>query len=135
MAKRPRILLAKVGCDIHERGALTMMSVFRDAGMEVIYTGRYQSEEGVVRAAVAEDVDLIAVSDLTGGLVIICRKILDELARLEVDIPVICGGLLTESDRQEMLAMGVKACFGTGSSIDSCLETVRDLLNYHPEQI
>lgn len=134
MVKRPRILLAKVGCDIHERGALTMMSVFRDAGMEVIYTGRYQSEEGVVRSAVTEDADLIAVSDLTGGLVIICRKILSELRRLEADIPVICGGLLTEADRQQMLAMGVKACFGTGSSIEGCLDTVCQLLNYHPEQ-
>lgn len=133
MIKRPRILLAKVGCDIHERGALTMMSVFRDAGMEVIYTGRYQSEEGVVRAAVTEDADLIAVSDLTGGLVIICRKILTELRRLEADIPVICGGLLTPSDRQEMLTMGVKACFGTGSSIEDCLNTVCDLLDYRPE--
>lgn len=134
MAKRPRILLAKVGCDIHERGALTMMSVFRDAGMEVIYTGRYQSEEGVARAAVAEDVDLIAVSDLTGGLVIICRKILVELGRLEAEIPLICGGLLTPSDRQEMMVMGVKACFGVGSSIDGCLDTVCRLLQYQPEK-
>lgn len=134
MTKRPRILLAKVGCDIHERGALTMMSVFRDAGMEVIYTGRYQSEEGVARAAVAEDAHLIAVSDLTGGLVIICRKILAELGRLEVDIPLICGGLLTPSDRQALLDMGVKACFGTGSDIQDCLDTVCRLLDYQPER-
>lgn len=128
MAKTPRILLAKVGCDIHERGALTLMNVFRDAGMEVIYTGRYQSEEGVARAAVTEDVDLVAVSDLTGGLVIICRKILAELERLEADIPLICGGLLTKEDAKQLESMGVQGIFDTGSSIDACLNRVLALV-------
>jgi len=128
MAKKARVLVAKVGCDIHERGALTLINVFRDAGMEVIYTGRYQSEEGVVNAAVTEDVDLIAVSDLTGSLVIICRKILEELRRLEMDIPVICGGLLTKKDVTDLIDMGVKACFGTGSSIDECLCKVKEIV-------
>ena len=53
--RKIRILVAKVGCDIHERGALTMMTVYRDAGMETIYTGRFQSEEGVVNAAINEN--------------------------------------------------------------------------------
>lgn len=128
MAKKPRILLAKVGCDIHERGALTLLNVFRDAGMEVIYTGRYQSEEGVANVAVAEDADLVAVSDLTGGLVIICRKILSELERLGADIPLICGGLLTKDDIRQLDAMGVKGSFATGSPIDECLSRVLELV-------
>jgi len=128
MAKKIRVLVAKVGCDIHERGALTMLNVFRDAGIEAIYTGRYQSEEGVANAAVVEDVDLITVSDLSGSLVIICRKILAELKRLGADIPLICGGLLTEEDIAELTAMGVKGCFGTGSPIDKCLDKVYEVV-------
>lgn len=81
--RKIRILVAKVGCDIHERGALTMMTVYRDAGMETIYTGRFQSEEGVVNAAINENVDFISVSDLTGSLVIICKKLMDGLKEQE----------------------------------------------------
>lgn len=126
MARKIRVLVAKAGCDIHERGALTMITAFRDAGMEVLYTGRYQSEEAIVHTAVAEDVDVIGVSDLTGGLPIICKKILEGLQQMEIEIPVFCGGLLTRADQEALLAMGVGACFGTGSSIESCVEWVRE---------
>lgn len=105
-----------------------MIHVFRDAGMEVIYTGRYQSEASIARMAVEEDVDIIGVSDLTGGLPVICRRLLDELKTLEADIPVFCGGLMTDKDKAEMDAMGVVGCFDTGSSPDICLEYVKDFL-------
>lgn len=129
MAKKTRILVAKVGCDIHERGALTLLNVFRDKGIEAIYTGRYQTEESVANAAVVEDVDIIAVSDLSGSLVIICRKILNELKRLGAnDIDVVCGGILTKEDIVELEKMGVKGCFPTGSPIDSLLESIEVLM-------
>lgn len=128
MERKPRVLLAKVGCDIHERGALTMMKVYRDAGIEVIYTGRYQTEENVVKAAVAEDVDLIAVSDLSGSMPIIAQKILDGLKELGVEIPLVCGGLMTDEDMEVCRKMGVAGCFETGSSIDASMEVVRKML-------
>lgn len=128
MKKTIRVLLAKVGCDIHERGALTMMHAFRDAGMEVIYTGRFQSEENVVRAAIAEDVDIIGISDLSGSLPIISEKILNGLHGFGVDIPLICGGLMTEDDAKVMLELGVSACFETGSSIDKCVEKIFEIV-------
>lgn len=127
MGKIIRVLVAKAGCDIHERGALTMINAFRDAGMEVIYTGRYQSEGTIVRTAIAEDVDVIGVSDLTGGLPIICRNILEGLRKQEYDIPLFCGGLLTPSDKKELLTMGVRACYPTGSSIEDCVKDVRQM--------
>jgi methylmalonyl-CoA mutase C-terminal domain/subunit len=128
MGKRKRILVAKVGCDIHERGALTLLHVCRDAGFEVIYTGRYQSEEGVAQTAVTEDIDVVAVSDLTGSMVIICRKIIEELRRLEAaDLPVICGGLITDDDAAELKAMGVKGCFATGSPVEETLGCLNEL--------
>ena len=126
MSIKPKVLIGKVGCDIHERGALSMLNVYRDAGMEVIYTGRYQSEAGVAKAAMAEDVDIIAISDLTGSLVIICRKILDELKKNNAaDIGVICGGLLTKQDIAELTEMGVLACYGTGSPFNSSVDLIQ----------
>ena len=127
--KKIRILLAKVGCDIHERGALTLLNVFRDAGMEVIYTGRYQTEEAIAKAAVAEDADLIAITDLTGSLPIITRKVIAALKKLNAeDIPVIAGGLITNEDAEVMTAMGVKGCFGTGSHTDIIVEHIQKLV-------
>lgn len=126
--KTIRVLLAKVGCDIHERGALTLLTVLRDEGMEVIYTGRYQTEEAVARAAVAEDVDVIAVSDLSGSLPIITREIFAHLKKLDAaDIPLIAGGLLTEDDANVMKAQGVIASFGTGSRTDAFVECIKKL--------
>lgn len=124
--KKVKILLGKCGCDIHERGALTMLNVFRDAGFEVVYTGRYQSEEGVVEAAIAEDADIIAISDLTGSLVIICKKIMEELKKNHAeDIKVMCGGLLTDEDEKELKDMGLFAVFGTGSPFQDSVKAIK----------
>ena len=128
MDKKQRIMIAKVGCDIHERGALTMVNAFRDAGYEVIYTGRYQTEEGVAKAAVAEDVDLIAISDYTGSLAIISQHVLEALKELEVNIPLICGGLMDMDDIAVMKKIGVKACYPTGSTVEACLNDVKKML-------
>ena len=122
-------MIAKCGCDIHERGALTMLNVFRDAGFEVIYTGRYQSEEGVAKAAVDEDVDIIAVSDLSGSLVIICRKILAALAEMGVDdIKMMCGGLLSEQDEKDLYDMGLFAVMGTGSPVQASVDAIKEVM-------
>lgn len=124
--KTIRVLLAKAGCDIHERGVLTLMNVLRDAGMEVIYTGRYQTEEAIAKAALAEDVDVIALSDLTGSLPIITREVIKELKKIDADdIPVIAGGLMTDDDMAIMDKLGVKGCFGTGSPTDIIVEHVK----------
>ncbi len=128
MAKKLRIIVAKVGCDIHERGALTLLNILRDAGYEAIYNGRYQSEESIARSAVDENADLIAVTDLSGSLVIICREILAHLKKLNAaDIPVLCGGLLTKEDMDELNAMGVKACFPTGTATEKILAYLKEM--------
>ena len=127
--RKVKILLAKCGCDIHERGALTMLNVFRDEGFEVIYTGRYQSEEGVAKAAIDEDVDIIAVSDLSGSLVIICRKILEALKAEGVDdIKMMCGGLLSEQDEKQLYDMGLFAVMGTGSPVQDSVDAVKKVM-------
>jgi methylmalonyl-CoA mutase C-terminal domain/subunit len=128
--KKIRVLIGKCGCDIHERGALTLLNVFRDYGMEVIYTGRYQTEAGVVNAAVTEDVDVIALSDLTGSLPIIAREVLNGLKQKGAeDIIVVCGGLITGDDKVLLDEMGVAASFGTGSPSSEAAETIIGLVN------
>lgn len=128
--KMIRVLLAKVGCDIHERGALTLLNIFRDEGMEVIYTGRYQTEEAVAKAAIAEDVDIIAVSDLSGSLPIITREIIKHLTNNDAaDIPLIAGGLITDEDAGIMKELGVKASFGTGSPTDAIVDCIKKLVD------
>ncbi|TWH45515.1 cobalamin B12-binding domain-containing protein [Sporomusa sp. KB1] len=127
--RKIRVLVAKVGCDIHERGALTMLTVFRDAGMETIYTGRFQTEEGVVNAAITENVDVVCVSDLTGSLVIICRKIVDGLKKQgSDDIYVVCGGIITDQDRIELKEMGVAGAFGTGYPPEETVGFIQELV-------
>lgn len=127
--KKIRILLAKSGCDIHERGALTLLNVFRDAGMEVIYTGRYQSPEGIANAAVTEDVGIIAISDMTGSLPIIAGQVMAALEKLDAgDIKIMCGGLLTEEDVQTLENMGVTGNYGPGTSTDIIVEHVKKIM-------
>ena len=129
MSRKTKVVIGKVGCDIHERGALTMLNVLRDAGMEVVYTGRYQTEEGVANVAVSEDADILAISDLSGSLVIICKKVINELKRLNAtDIKVIAGGLMTKDDIEELTEMGVAASFGTGSSFNDSVVFIEKLM-------
>lgn len=125
-----RILVAKIGCDIHERGALTLLYTFRDAGMEAIYTGRYQSPEGVVTAAIDEDVDVIALSDHTGSMPIIAASVMAELQkRRATDIHVMTGGLISEDDAGALEAMGASGNYGPGTPLDLIVESVRELVH------
>ena len=127
--RKIRILIAKVGCDIHERGALTLLYTFRDAGMEAIYTGRYQTAEAVAAAAIAEGVDLIALSDHTGSLPIIATSVLEALRERDAaDIPIIAGGLLSPEDVRELEALGVSGNYGPGTPLDLVVEHVEKLI-------
>ena len=126
--KTTRVLIAKVGCDIHERGALTLMTTLRDEGMEVIYTGRYQTPQGVANAAISEDVDVIALSDHTGSLPIIAEGVIAELKKMDVaDIPIVAGGLLTANDVKALESMGVTGNYGPGTPMEVIVEHIKKL--------
>ena len=127
--RKIRVLIAKVGCDIHERGALTLLYTFRDAGMEAIYTGRYQTAEAVASAAIAEDVDVIALSDHTGSMPIIAASVLDALkSRNAADIQVMAGGLLSPADVGALEAMGISGNYGPGTPVERIVEHVEELV-------
>ncbi|MBW1787669.1 MAG: cobalamin-dependent protein [Deltaproteobacteria bacterium] len=128
--KKIRILVAKIGCDIHERGALTLLYTLRDAGMEAIYTGRYQSPEGVVTAAIDEDVDVIALSDHTGSMPIIAESVIEELKKRQAsDIHIMTGGLISEDDARELDEMGTSGNYGPGTPLELIVESVKALVH------
>lgn len=125
----PRILLAKIGLDGHDRGVKVLARAFRDAGMDVIYTGLWQTCEATMLAAFQEDVDVVGVSLLSATHMTIIPEILRIRRELRIeDIPVVLGGIVPESDHAPLKAMGVAAIFNPGSSLESIMDAIRALV-------
>ncbi|TMD70193.1 MAG: cobalamin B12-binding domain-containing protein [Chloroflexi bacterium] len=122
-----RVLVAKPGLDGHDRGAKVIARALRDAGMEVIYTGIRQTPEMIVEAAIQEDVDAILMSILSGAHMALFPKIMELLKKEGVDdILVAAGGILPDEDIPLIKEMGIKGCFGPGTSMDEIIEFVRN---------
>ncbi len=122
-----RVLIAKSGLDGHDRGAKVIARAFRDAGMEVIYTGLRQTPEKIVTAATQEDVDVIGVSILSGAHLYIFPRIMELLKDKEAtDILVIGGGIIPEIDIPKLKQIGVAELFTPGTSISKAIEFVKE---------
>ena len=120
MQKKIRILMAKAGLDGHDRGAKVIARMFRDAGMEVIYTGLHQSPVNIVKAAIQEDVDVIGLSILSGAHLSICSNLFKELRKEGAEeIVVIVGGTIVDDDIPKLKKLGVAEVFPPGSAIDA----------------
>ena len=121
-----RVLVAKPGLDGHDRGAKVIARALRDAGMEVIYTGIRQTPEMIVEAAIQEDVDAILMSILSGAHMALFPKVMELLKKEDVDdILVVAGGILPDEDLPAIKEMGIKGCFGPGTSMEEISEFVR----------
>lgn len=128
MRRKIRVLMAKAGLDGHDRGAKVIARTFRDAGMEVIYTGLHQSAGQIVQTAIQEDVDVIALSILSGAHLSVCEKILQGLKEADArDKIFIVGGTILEEDILKLKEMGVAEVFPPGSPIDEGVEFVNRL--------
>jgi methylmalonyl-CoA mutase C-terminal domain/subunit len=126
MAKKIRVLIAKVGLDGHDRGAKVVAAALRDAGMEVIYTGLRKTPEMVVEAAIQEDVDAIGVSILSGAHMTILPKITALLKEKGMnDVLLFGGGIIPEKDIQELKQLGVGELFTPGASTQSIVLYVK----------
>ena len=101
--KRPiRVLVCKLGLDGHDRGALVICRAFRDAGMEVIYSGLFCTPEQIANMAIDEDADVVAMSLLNGAHLTLFPKVARLLKEKGGgDILVVGGGIIPESDRNE----------------------------------
>jgi len=124
--KRIRILVAKPGLDGHDRGVLVLARAFRDAGMEVIYSGLLPTPEQVAQMAIDEDVDVVALSLLNGAHMTAfpkVKKLLDKMGGKE--IVVVGGGIIPEDDKPKLLKLGITGLYGPGTSFEEIIEHVR----------
>ena len=128
-ADRPvRILLAILGLDQHEAGAFAVARLLRDAGMEVIYLGRFATPEIVVDSALEEGVDVIGLSCHSWEYLYYLDELFERLKGRELDIPVVVGGsVLSRDDKNEIQAKGVAATFGPGADADEIVQQIRSL--------
>lgn len=126
MERKIRVILAKPGLDGHDRGAKVLANSFRDAGMEVIYLGLRQTPEMIVEAAIQEDADVVAMSILSGAHMTIFPRVL-ELMKSEGlnDVLLTGGGIIPDSDIQELNKKGVGKLFGPGASLGEINEYIQ----------
>jgi methylmalonyl-CoA mutase, C-terminal domain len=116
--KRTRVLVAKLGLDGHDRGALVICRALRDAGMEVIYSGLFCTPEQVAKTAIDEDVDVIAMSLLNGAHLTLFPKVANLLKEQGIDdILIIGGGVIPANDKMILEKEGVTGNFGPGTPL------------------
>lgn len=128
MVVAPRILLAKVGLDGHDRGVKVVARILRDAGFEVVYLGLFNSPDGVAAAARDEDVDVVGISMLSGAHLTLGPAVVDALRSIDLDIPVVVGGIVPDGDLAELQAAGIAAVLKPGAGAEAIVETVKSLL-------
>ena len=126
MERKIRVLVAKPGLDGHDRGAKVIARALRDAGMEVIYTGLRQTPEQIVNAAIQEDVDVIALSFLSGAHNHLFPRVVELLKERGVDdILVFGGGVIPEEDIPFLKSKGIAEIFGPGTPTSKTIEFIR----------
>ncbi len=127
MDKKIRVLTAKPGLDGHDRGVKVVTSALMDAGMEVIYTGLRQSPTQIVEAAIQEDVDVIAMSILSGAHDYLFPKVIELLKEKGVkDVLVIGGGIIPDEDIPALKEAGIAEIFGPGTSTEDIVRYIRE---------
>ena len=125
--RRVRVLVAKPGLDGHDRGAKVIASAFRDAGFEVIYTGLHQTPEMIVSAAVQEDVDVVAMSVLSGAHMTLFPRVKELLEQAGAEnVLVTGGGIIPKDDVKELEDMGIGRLFGAGTSTKESIAYVKE---------
>ena len=132
MDKKIRVIVAKPGLDGHDRGAKVIASAFRDAGMEVIYTGLRQTPEMIVEAALQEDADVIAISILSGAHMTIFPRILELMKEKGVDDVLLTGGgIIPDEEMAELESIGTGRLFGPGTPTAEPIEYINEWVSTH----
>ncbi|HCW77791.1 MAG TPA: methylmalonyl-CoA mutase, partial [Gemmatimonadetes bacterium] len=115
------------GLDGHDRGAKVIASAFRDAGFEVVYTGLHQTPEMIVNAAIQEDVDVVAMSVLSGAHMTLFPRVKALLDELGADhILLTGGGIIPEDDVADLELEGIGRLFGPGTSTSDAIAYVKE---------
>jgi methylmalonyl-CoA mutase, C-terminal domain len=124
MHDRPfRIVIAKAGLDGHDRGAKVIARALRDAGMEVIYTGLFQTPEQIVQTAIQEDADAIGLSILSGAHMTLFPLVVEQLnAHGAGDIIFFGGGTIPAEDAERLKQLGVREIFTPGAPLQEIVD-------------
>lgn len=131
-AAPPRILLAKLGLDGHDRGVKVIARALRDAGMEVVYLGMRVTADQVAAAAVQEDVDVVGISILSGAHLRLLPRLVAALERQGIGggpdnngVLLLVGGTIPDADVAPLQAMGVNGVFPVGTFTDAMIDFIR----------
>lgn len=127
--RRPRIMIAKMGQDGHDRGAKVVATGYADIGFDVDMGPLFQTPAEAARQAVENDVHVLGVSSLAAGHKTLVPQVIDELKKLgREDIMVIVGGVIPAQDYDMLYKAGAVAIFGPGSMIPECASQILDIL-------
>ena len=125
VGRRPRILVAKMGQDGHDRGAKIVATSFADIGFDVDIGSLFQTPNEVAKSAIENDVHIIGVSSLAAGHLTLIPELLLELKKLKrEDIMIIIGGVVPKKDYQLLFNMGIAAVFGPGTIISEAAQDI-----------
>ncbi len=130
--RKIRVLVAKPGLDGHDRGAKVIAAALQDAGMEVISTGLHQTPEMISATALQEDVDVVALSILSGAHMTLfprVRKLLDEQGM--DDVLITGGGIIPQEDMEALEGMGIGRLFGPGTPTSDAVAYIRSWYEEH----
>jgi len=127
MERKIRVLVAKPGLDSHDRGAKVVARALRDGGMEVVYTGLRQTAEQIVSAALQEDVDVLALSILSGAHLTLVPAVMRLVRERGLDdILVLAGGIIPDEDIPELEEHGIEGVFGPGTLTGDIIEYIKN---------
>ena len=124
-----RVLIGTLGLDQHEVGAVAVARQLRDAGMEVVYLGRFNLPPAIVKAAMDEAADVIGLSCHSWEYLYYLDELMGLLREHRLEIPVVLGGsVITAADARALAARGVAATFGPTSAMNEIPEAIRRLV-------
>ncbi|HEV2484714.1 MAG TPA: cobalamin-dependent protein [Terracidiphilus sp.] len=131
--RRPRILVAKMGQDGHDRGAKVIATAFADIGFDVDIGPLFQTPREVARHAVENDVHVVGVSSLAAGHKTLVPQLIDELRKFDRgDILVVAGGVIPPQDYEFLYNAGVAGIYGPGTVIPVAAQQIIEILNGCP---
>ena len=123
--RRIKILVAKLGLDGHDRGALVLCKAFRDAGMEVVYSGLFATPERIAQIAEDEDIDAVAMSLLNGAHGTLFPRVVKAIRKKGIrDVLIVGGGVIPEVDHRALVKSGVDHVFGPGTALPTIIDHI-----------
>jgi methylmalonyl-CoA mutase C-terminal domain/subunit len=126
--KKIRVLICMMGLDQHEAGAISVSRLLRDAGMEVVYMGRFNSSEMIIQAALHEDVDVIGLSFHSWDFLYYVPEMIEMMKERDIKVPIIVGGsVITRDDAKKLKAMGAANSFCPSAADREIIESIQKI--------